>query len=318
MKTGRRFTCALLLVFASIPIHVARVGAQQAQKPSTPSHLQITIETSRSRTSAGSSFGVVAQIKNVSSTTVYLKPEDVLLILPPELHNPGSSFDCCSWAGTTYSGAVLALKSSDNASIFWDPFVNYEAKNLSLLRHLATLVGTELHFIFFPPGDYKVSVSAKYWTDPKLPDGDYRHQTETAIVTVAAPQFVILFGAAIGGLIAYLILGPLGTGATQGTSDGNGSFLASRVTRATLKLFVGVLGSVLLSAVITILLARISETQFLIRVTVTDFWGGVAIGFAANYAGAKILERIVGRAPAVKRNEGAEPPNTDDRELKPR
>jgi hypothetical protein len=55
----------------------------------------------------------------------------------------------------------------------------------------------------------------------------------------------------------------------------------------------GIAGSVLLSAMVTILLSRISETQFLIKVSITDFWGAVAIGFVANYAGAKILDRFL-------------------------
>jgi hypothetical protein len=49
----------------------------------------------------------------------------------------------------------------------------------------------------------------------------------------------------------------------------------------------------LLSAIVTILLARVSETQFLIRITVSDFWGAIAVGFIANYIGAKIFERII-------------------------
>jgi hypothetical protein len=44
---------------------------------------------------------------------------------------------------------------------------------------------------------------------------------------------------------------------------------------------------------ITILLSRISETQFLIKVTVNDFWGAVAIGFVANYMGAKALNKLI-------------------------
>jgi len=55
------------------------------------------------------------------------------------------------------------------------------------------------------------------------------------------------------------------------------------------------LGAVLLSAIVTILLARISETQFLIRVTVADLWGAVAIGFVANYLGAELIKKMIDR-----------------------
>ena len=56
----------------------------------------------------------------------------------------------------------------------------------------------------------------------------------------------------------------------------------------------GLGGSVLLSAIITILLSRISETQFLIRITVADFWGAITVGFVANYLGTKFLDKIIG------------------------
>jgi hypothetical protein len=54
----------------------------------------------------------------------------------------------------------------------------------------------------------------------------------------------------------------------------------------------GLFGACLLSAIVTILLARISETQFLVKVTVNDIWGAITIGFFANYAGSKVLERF--------------------------
>jgi hypothetical protein len=65
---------------------------------------------------------------------------------------------------------------------------------------------------------------------------------------------------------------------------------------------VGILGAALLSIIVTILLARLSETQFLIRITVADFWGAVAIGFVANYAGAEVLNKIIKLPPKDKLN----------------
>jgi hypothetical protein len=56
----------------------------------------------------------------------------------------------------------------------------------------------------------------------------------------------------------------------------------------------GVAGAILLSTMATILPSRISETQFLIKVTITDVWGAIAIGFVANYIGAKVLDKILG------------------------
>jgi hypothetical protein len=49
----------------------------------------------------------------------------------------------------------------------------------------------------------------------------------------------------------------------------------------------------LLSAIVTILLSRLSDTQFLIKVSVADFWGAIVTGLVAQYLGSKWLERLL-------------------------
>ena len=51
----------------------------------------------------------------------------------------------------------------------------------------------------------KALAVAQYWLDPGYADNAYYTETQAAIVRVAAPQSVILLGAALGGLIAYFI-----------------------------------------------------------------------------------------------------------------
>ena len=90
---------------------------------------------------------------------------------------------------------------------------------------------------------------------------------------VVAPQWVILFGAVVGGLVAY--------------------FLLPNIRLKPNKIEVlGLLTAALLSSIVTILLARLSETQFLIRITINDFWGAIAMGFVASLSGTSILKRF--------------------------
>ena len=112
--------------------------------------------------------------------------------------------------------------------------------------------------------------------------------TQTAFVHVSAPQWVILFGAMIGGLLAYLItlLFP-SLRKREAGNDGKG--------RQFLRLIAGAIGAVLLAAIVTILLARLSDTQFLIKVSVNDLWGAIAVGFVSDLVGVKILDKIVGK-----------------------
>ena len=66
-----------------------------------------------------------------------------------------------------------------------------------------------------------------------------------------------------------------------------------RPRRKASKVALKLIGSVLISVMITILLSRIEETQFFIKVSVSDFWGSIAIGFLANYGGWPLLKQIV-------------------------
>jgi hypothetical protein len=83
------------------------------------------------------------------------------------------------------------------------------------------------------------------------------------------------------------------TPSTQLWGEGFGS-----ITVNVFKFLAGAVGSILLSAIVTILLSWLSETQFLIRVSINDFWGAIAVGFVANLPGIKILQTISGEAPA--------------------
>jgi hypothetical protein len=50
----------------------------------------------------------------------------------------------------------------------------------------------------------------------------------------------------------------------------------------------------------TVVLSRIAETQFFIKVSVSDFWGAIAVGFLANYGGWALLDKMVPGAAAPK------------------
>jgi hypothetical protein len=56
----------------------------------------------------------------------------------------------------------------------------------------------------------------------------------------------------------------------------------------------GALGTALLSLIVTILLSRISSTEFFFQVTVNDLWGAVAVGFFAPLAASGLIGRITG------------------------
>lgn len=279
-------------------------NAQAQNQPDRSSMIELKVETSKPRQTAGTGLGVTADIKNVSDSKIYLYEKRITMTLPPELEGPFRgirgwwAFFPSVWKESyeRYDN-VIALQPGDTYKVFWEKRpVTHGRKEASetqtsILKNVIDTIRSELNFIFFTPGEYKISVLAHYWTDPSFPEDDYRIVSESITLQVAAPQSVILLGAALGGLIAYFILPHARRRfiRTESSAAGGKSFFFKRISKEG----IGILGAILLSAMVTILLSRISETQFVIRVTVNDFWGAVAIGFVANYAGTKILDKII-------------------------
>src|SRR5579863_3315150 len=313
------------------------IKGQDTLKPtSNNSPLDIKLETSRAQPTVGSGLGVQAIIKNASDVDIYVNESSVVLILPPELsgrsiylnffpglfatHHLRPDKDNTKDIDDANVRSDIVIKPGDVYLVDWqtgdEDYSDLKdcEKWPSILKHacpytpsfvLNTLhiVTTEFNFIFFNPGDYKISIIAQYWTSPGFKPNEYHTATQATTVRVAAPQSVILFGAALGGLIGFFIF-PLLYAKRRPPRTGK--------TRA--KTFAGLLGAMLLSMIVTILLARISETQFLIRVTVADFWGAIAVGFVANYIGVKIFEKILPSdkttAPRTESPRAGNPPRT--------
>ena len=264
--------------------------------------LSITIEGIREHLTAGTSFDVTAVLNNNTKSVVYVNEEYLRLKLPGEVEGRGTSATSF-WYGflpaanhgqkgqEKWNQSSLGLEPNHPTPVMWWVDLRNLASNpppegtgqtlRGALTYLYEQLSIELRFLLFVPGNYRLGIIASYWANADL-SGIPSIAFESKMVDVAAPQSVILLGAAIGGLIAYIIL-PQARRRLSVSTGWYRYFLA--VT--------GPFGAMLLSAMSAILLARISETQFLIRVTVSDLWGAIAIGFIANYLGAEFINKIV-------------------------
>lgn len=245
------------------------------ERPKLDSLIQITLRTSRPQISAGSGFGIVADIQNKSDQSVYLLPKYLTMTPPPEIEAGGSTV---WWALMPPQDGeqmnyerIIHLGPGGQTTAFWS---GYQPAHKQAHWWEQTF-----KLLFFPPGEYTIKVVGSYWTDLDSADkklANYRTETADIKVLVAAPQWVILIGSVIGGLIAYFLLPTV------------------RLNPRRIELL-GLGTAVLFSAIVTILLARLSETQFLIRVTINDFWGAIAIGFIACASGTSILQKFLGK-----------------------
>jgi hypothetical protein len=255
--------------------------------------ITLELEPSRANLVAGDGIGMTGTVENVSKQVVYLNGNAFTLTLPLELEGsrsavkgyaayfPTEKYDKRAPNEAAYFDKTIALRPGDKYVAHWTP---YRGNGADGLRYVLGQIVAQAQYLFFYPGEYRAVVAAKYWTDPHLPAGDYGTVTKSARLVVAAPFSVILLGAGVGGLIAYIIF--------PTRLPGRAKLLPQRyepLSRHT----VGILGAVLLSMMVTIVLSRIAETQFIISVTVRDVWGAIVIGFVAQYGGIKLLKKLM-------------------------
>jgi len=107
--------------------------------------------------------------------------------------------------------ATLGLQPGDSYKIFWftktqgEDVVSSSPENPSqaseerekrklpgrlynFAKKILDVIYSELNFVFFSPGEYKLTVVAKYWTDPKRPENRYRTAVETVNLLSRRPS----------------------------------------------------------------------------------------------------------------------------------
>jgi hypothetical protein len=256
--------------------------------------MRITLKTSRGQATAGSNFGITAEIENTSSQPIYIMPSTIAMTVPPEL-DTGGVHDLWAFipgiqeSGLGYWNTVIVLEPGSTTSGFWssgNESGSPESNNATgWIERMCNGIGLDCGKFFrglgFSPGTYTLNVVGSYWdTYQGAQIKSIERHTQTAQIqeTITAPQSVILLGAALGGIIAFLLLTKL--------QPASGSGWAS------VRWVPGILSAVLLSMIVTILIARLSQSQFIISVTVNDLWGAIAVGFIVTAAGPTILRKF--------------------------
>jgi len=316
--------CIILFVINVLAVCLLCSGGANAAISKTSeksSDIEIKIEGTRPQLTFGTSLGITAEVKNISTSVIYLHEKHITMVPPCEL--VGSSFPSGWFAHFPteihyekdangnlhdYYDVTVAIQPGDSYKVLWYTPVGVETPDeaqptqregegvwrriYDAFRRIYIAVRPQLRILFNPPGDYSITIATKYWKDPEKPTtGKYHTEVETKTFSVASPQSVILFGALLGGIISYILFPQ----ARRRLVASETSKEAPSRSKKFVKEVFGILGAALLSIIVTILLARISETQFLIKVTVADFWGAIAIGFVANYAGAEVINKIIDR-----------------------
>ena len=263
-------------------------SAQPESQPAFPgsdSQIKLTLKSSRAQLASDTAFEVSVQIENTSTKTIYITSNYLTLTLPPEVDPmPPDTNGWSQWRSVLGTGIL-----EENT----DPYKKVAPVQPGS-RMLVTIPVTQLGFwhrfkagMRLVPAEYTMHVVCAYWTtmeDAERRSPNYSTQVAELTVPFVAPLPAILGGAALGGFLAFILLPNLWLPVSR-------KFGEHHWLEKTFIVFRGFALSSLLSVVVAILLSRVSGSQFLVSVSVQDFWGSVAIGFIAAASGTGVLQR---------------------------
>ncbi len=257
---------------------VAAPTFAQTDPTAKRAQLEVTLRATRAQVTAGSGFGIVADLVNKSDREIFLAPKYVNIYLPPELdpeaprpwwanirgvENPDSK---------NFYETITRLGPGDRTTAVWSGAASPDSQDSwgVSVRHY-------LNPLFLAPSEYAIKAVVLHWPDEASAvrkSNNYSSESAEIKVLVIAPLWVTIAGAILGGLVAYFLLP------------------RARLRSDRIEKF-GILTAVLLSLIVTVLIARISDSQNFIRVSINDFWGAIAIGFIANWGGIEVLRKYL-------------------------
>jgi hypothetical protein len=318
-----------LIVFATLA-SLTGVARAQAPKPSTPAptstpgtekpappkgtppsaitepaYLKITLDTSRSPIAMDTEAGLSAEIKNVSSVPVTLFEKETVFITMPEMRiygdSPNATLGCATFptqgnvAAPKRSpdlGHDLLLQPGDSYRVFWDMTTNGCTGERQNKRRFWSeplrWAEEKWQRIAFKPGTYKFYMDVVVHPQDQTP---YHSVTEGRDAQVSASQQMVLLGAFLGGLLAYIIKLYYGVGSQLTVKMDDSLF--KRIIGYTEWLSAGLFG-----AAMAILASRLSDT-FPVKVSADDFWGAMTLGFVFQWLGVRLLEKLPGMGPST-------------------
>jgi hypothetical protein len=277
-----------------------------------PQLVKVTITTSRPEVTTDGAYGIFADLQNVDSVPLTLYPADTILVIQPEAAGDrGCVFSIEGFYPTEPDkskkpplGGSIIIQPKEHYVAFWDVSKPSTGdckgqQGKSAKRSQFDRAGTDIiEQLSFVPGDYAFVALGKAH---RTPDGkeelEYHTFTEQVKLRVGLTQLNAIVAAVIGGLIGYFVMALRGGEGgefaklkrEQATGERHWSSRWGVIVR-------GLVSAALVSAVVTVLLSRISDTQFPIKVSVADFWGALTVGFVAYFSGNKLIDRIVGLA----------------------
>ena len=323
----------------------AGAAAAPAETPTITSELiKVTISPSRPEVVPNGSYGVYADLENISSVPVMIFPEQTALIVLPEAAEPGA---CVNWGPGIFPTETpmsknqadagwknpLTIQPGEHYKVFWD-LEPASAKNAAIADHYrgdCDVPPSYWNVLGFVPGEYAFTVEGNAYTKPDASAKEFassaastpgiqnstsaqpvaapasndlftraragqlpvHHFSETKTLHVGISQLTTLLAAMLGALMAYWVTALRDKGDWDAFLDVMASEVtATRKSLAFLSLVRNMFLASLLGGVVTIVASRLSDTHFPVKVSVSDWWGALTIGFVAYFIGNKFVDGL--------------------------
>jgi hypothetical protein len=296
---------------ASIQSGVTSVSGSPTTKAISPAQdlLKVTIGSSRASVTRDASYGVFADLENISSDALLITPNETVLVVQPEVSQPNACVDSeigifpaqPTRISPESKPSEIHLQPNEHYKVFWDLSGNNQSRT-NCVRKSALR-----DFLGFVPGDYAFTVEGIAYTQAPAGQVLTAHTyTETTTLKVSISQISTAIAAFLGALLAYLVVAlQPGHDFDRWRAD---LPVAGRIRIAGI-LIRNAFSAGLLGSAVTIVASRLSDTQFPVKVSVSDFWGALTIGFVAYFIGSRFINTIAGRL--------ATPPNNPPANVAP-
>lgn len=279
-------------------------GTQQtSDKTSSQDLLKVTIASSRVSVTRDGSYGVYADLENISQDTVTIRSTETVLVVQPEVARPSA---CVEWEWGIFPARLtnkdgtqageMQIRPNEHYKVFWD----LTARSLDHKDSLQTAHSqgacsnrSQLaEYLGFVPGDYAFTVEGIVYAPAQDKELQAHTYTETTTLHVGISQLSTAIAAFVGALLAYFVVAlQPGRDFDKWRSD----LPASGHAIMFLIVLRNALAAGLLGAAVTIVASRLSDTQFPVKVSVNDFWGSLAIGFVAYFIGSRFILNLANR-----------------------
>ncbi len=235
------------------------------------SQVEIALESTQAKPTAGGRFGVLGTITNRMDGPVWIVNELTTLLPPPEIWGGGRVSSMGAFfpsVPAVPTGELVRIDPGGSYVVMW--FVA-PADTTSRVRWV--------DFLQFRPGEYRFTALVHTWTrPPELAAGRVVNLSDSEIargearIEIDLPIIILLIGAVTGGLVAFLIRLVA-------------MFKAGQRPNMSWWAFVGVggVGAILAAAIGTVLLSRWGQLDSFISVSINDLWGAMASGFLLEW-----------------------------------